>query len=37
MVLPSRNLVIVRRGYDMAGGDYFRLEDFAAEVLAALE
>ncbi len=37
MVLPSRNLVIVRRGYDMAGGDRFRSAEFAAAVLAALD
>lgn len=36
MVLPSRNLIIVRRGYDMAGGDSFRVDEFAAAVLAAL-
>ena len=37
MVLPSRKLVIVRRGYDMAGGDRFRSAEFAAAVLEALD
>lgn len=37
VVVPSRDLVIVRRGYDMAGGDSFRVDEFAAAVLAALE
>lgn len=37
MVVPSDNLVIVRRGYDMAGGDRFRIAEFAAAVLAALQ
>lgn len=36
MVVPSRDLVIVRRGYDMAGGEGFRIDDFSAAVLAAL-
>ncbi len=36
MVIPSRDLVIVRRGYDPAGGEGFRPDLFAADVLAAL-
>lgn len=37
MIVPSRNVVIVRRGYDMAGGEGFQIHRFAADVLAALE
>ena len=37
MVIPSRNLVIVRRGYDPAGGEGFTLARFTHDVLAALE
>lgn len=36
MVIPSRDLVIVRRGYDMAGEAGFRIDEFSAAVLAAL-
>ncbi len=37
MIIPSRNLVIVRRGYDPAGGAGFTLARFTRDVLAALE
>ncbi len=37
MVIPSRRLVIVRRGYDPAGGEGFALARFTRDVLAALE
>lgn len=37
MIVPSRNLLLVRRGYDPAGGEGFQLHDFTADVLAALE
>ncbi len=36
LVIPSENLVIVRRGHDPSGGEGFRLHDFARDVLAAL-
>ncbi|CAI8158817.1 MAG: Uncharacterised protein [Pseudidiomarina mangrovi] len=36
-VIPSRNLVIVRRGYDLAGEPPFREHEFAADVLNALD
>jgi CubicO group peptidase (beta-lactamase class C family) len=35
-VIPSRQLVIVRRGYDLAGEPPFREHEFAADVLRAL-
>ncbi|MFQ5346335.1 MAG: serine hydrolase domain-containing protein [Rhodothalassiaceae bacterium] len=37
MVIPSRKLVIVRRGYDPAGGEGFALARFTHDVLVALE
>ncbi|MEE8371165.1 MAG: serine hydrolase, partial [Sphingomonadales bacterium] len=37
LVIPSKNLLIIRRGHDPAGGERFQLHDFAAAVLAALE
>lgn len=37
MVIPSRDLLIIRRGYDPARGDRFKLDVFAEDVLAALE
>jgi len=37
VVIPSRELVIVRRGYDMAGGEGFKLAKFIEDVLAALD
>ena len=36
VIVPSRSLVIVRRGYDMAGGEGFAIDRFSADVLAAL-
>jgi CubicO group peptidase (beta-lactamase class C family) len=35
MIVPSANLVVVRRGFDFAGG--FNIARFSADVLAALE
>lgn len=37
MIVPSAGIVIIRRGYDMAGGDSFRIHDFAAAVLATVK
>ena len=37
VIIPSREVVIVRRGEDLAGQDGFNLEAFTADVLAALE
>jgi len=37
MVIPSRDLLIVRRGYDPARGEGFKLDVFVRDVLAALE
>ena len=37
MVIPEEDLVIVRRGYDIAGGPGFQIHDFARDVLAALK
>ena len=36
MIIPSRQLVIVRRGHDPAGGEGFQLERFTASVLKVL-
>lgn len=36
MIIPSQNLLIVRRGYDPAGGEGFQLHTFTAAVLQAL-
>ena len=36
IIVPSRNVVIVRRGYDYRG-NYFEGPSFASEILAALE
>lgn len=36
MIIPSRNLVIVRRGYDHKDGQRFDIARFSADVLAAL-
>lgn len=36
-IVPSKNAIIVRRGFDKAGGKAFDLAGFAREVLAALE
>lgn len=37
VIIPSKNLVIVRRGYDLAGGEGFNIHTFAADVLASLD
>ncbi|WP_281299795.1 MULTISPECIES: serine hydrolase [unclassified Iodidimonas] len=37
VVIPSRNLVIIRRGYDPARGDRFKLDVFIRDVLAAIK
>ncbi|WP_417316757.1 serine hydrolase domain-containing protein [Emcibacter sp.] len=36
MIIPSRNLVIVRRGYDSPDGVRFNIAAFTADILAAL-
>lgn len=36
LVIPSKNLLVVRRGYDPAGGEGFRIHEFAAAVLETL-
>ena len=36
-IIPSKQLVVVRRGYDLRGEPRFREERFVADVLAALE
>lgn len=36
MVIPARGLVIVRRGYDLAGGEMFRIAEFAADIVRVL-
>ena len=36
LIMPSKNLLIVRRGYDPAGGQRFQLHVFARDVLKAL-
>lgn len=37
LVIPSRDLIIVRRGHDMAGGQGFQMQKFAADLLAAMD
>lgn len=37
MIIPSMDLLIVRRGYDLAGGQGFQMQDFAKDVVAALK
>ena len=37
LIMPSENLLIVRRGYDPAGGQRFQIHIFARDVLAALK
>ncbi len=37
VVVPSRNLVLIRRGHDPAGGEGFKLATFVKDVLAAME
>ncbi|NVJ69463.1 MAG: hypothetical protein HWE08_03865, partial [Alphaproteobacteria bacterium] len=36
MIIPSKNMVIVRRGHDPAGGEGFKIHTFAADVLKAM-
>ncbi|MEX0707346.1 MAG: serine hydrolase [Woeseia sp.] len=36
VVIPSLDVVIIRRGYDMAGGEGFSIDRFTADVLQAL-
>ena len=35
MIIPAKNVLIVRRGFDDGGG--FDLDRFSADILAALE
>ncbi|MEM9669335.1 MAG: serine hydrolase [Pseudomonadota bacterium] len=37
IIVPSRDVVIVRRGYDVSGGNPFNFAGFTRDVLAALE
>ncbi|MEM1087903.1 MAG: serine hydrolase [Pseudomonadota bacterium] len=37
VIVPSRDLVIVRRGYDVAGLDRFDIARFAADIFAAID
>lgn len=37
MVIPDSDLVIVRRGYDPSGGEGIKIDEFAADVVQALE
>jgi len=37
VIIPSKNIVIVRRGYDPAGGEGFKIDKFVEDVLAAME
>lgn len=37
VIVPSRDLVIVRRGYDVAGLDRFDVARFAADIVAAVD
>lgn len=37
MIIPSKNLLLVRRGYDLAGGPGFQMHEFAADILKAME
>jgi len=37
MIIPSKNLLLVRRGYDLAGGPGFQMHEFAADVLRAMD
>ncbi len=37
MIVPSRNIIIVRRGYDPAGGSGFDIARFTQDILKALE
>jgi len=39
MIIPERNVLIIRRGYDsnLPGGGRFDLAKFSSDILAALE
>ena len=37
VIIPSKNIVIVRRGYDPAGGEGFKLAKFIEDVVAVLD
>jgi Beta-lactamase len=37
VIIPSKNIVIVRRGYDPAGGEGFKIDKFIEDVLKALD
>jgi len=37
MIIPSKNLVVVRRGYDTATGNRFDIAEFTLDVLKAIE
>lgn len=37
VIVPSRDLVIVRRGYDIAGEPRFAIEDFVANIVGAFD
>lgn len=37
VIVPSRDLVIVRRGYDVAGKERFKVARFASDVVAAFD
>lgn len=37
MIIPSKNLLLVRRGYDLAGGPGFQMHEFAADILKAMD
>ncbi len=37
VIIPSKNLVIVRRGYDPSGGARFKLDKLVEDILAALD
>lgn len=37
VIIPSKNLVIVRRGYDPSGGARFKLDKLIEDILAALD
>lgn len=36
VIIPSRDLIIVRRGYDNSGGTRFAIDRFTADIVAAL-
>jgi len=37
VIIPSKNMVIIRRGHDPAGGEGFKIDKFVEDVLAALD